>query len=90
MAPDAPATVGKLKVLMSSDTNSAVRQVAQLAAHQMGGSKVAMEPATVSLATSVEPGGISMAVEPVHLFEMLDSHIRETEEDCSSERKGDR
>jgi len=75
MAPNAPATLKKLKTVMAKDADPAVRQVAQLAAHRIGGKEVALEPATVALAPLAEPGGFSFSVQPVHLFEMLGRQI---------------
>ena len=71
IGPQAKEALPALVKLMSEDPDVAVREMAQLAANQIGGESVTEAPTTVRLNTSVQPGGLVLSEKPQDVLQRL-------------------
>ncbi len=60
-----------LTKIMLGDENIAVRQMAQLAANQIGGDQVTSLPYTVRLTVHTQPGKVFLSAKPEHMLKYL-------------------
>jgi hypothetical protein len=75
IGPKAKAALPNLLEVSSGDVNDAVKEMAQLAANEIGGDKTAPRPAKVRLITSVSPGGVSMSITSGMMLDRLRAEI---------------
>ena len=68
---EANRLLSSLQMLKESDSNPSVRQMAQMAAHKVGGPAAGEPPDTVSLGVDSEAGAVSLSVEPDDMLQGL-------------------